>query len=186
MSALNVVEVQLLDQLTARRLVSEARNALAVADDLLARLYAGRAWEALGHADWPALCVAELPELRHLKMRSEARLARVGALDALGASTREIAAATGSSVGQAHRDRQRLRLVEPAPVDTRPRHVQVATLVATRGGKGLTIEEAQRRTGWTYGATSGALSRAERVGLVTRPADVDRRGGFRPYVGTGR
>jgi hypothetical protein len=172
MTAPNVVEVQLLDQLTARRLVSEARNALAVADDLLARLYAGRAWEALGHADWSALCAAELPELRHLKMRAEARIARVQALDSLGASTREIAAATGSSVGQAHKDRLKLRTAEPAPADTRPRHVQIAALVAARGTKGLTIEEAQRRTGWTYGATSGALSRAERVGLVTRPADL--------------
>lgn len=178
----NVVEVQLLDQLTARRLVSEARNALAVADDLLARLYAGRAWEALGHASWEALCAAELPELRHLKMRAEARLGRVAALDALGASTREIAAATGSSVGQAHKDRQRLRVLEPAPVDERPAHVRVVELVAARGARGLTIEEAQRRTGWTYGATSGALSRAERLGLVERPAHLDRRGPFRPYV----
>lgn len=181
MNAANVVGVQLLDQLTARRLVSEARKALDTADALLARLYAGRAWEALGLASWEALCTERLPELRHIKLRADVRLDRVRALDALGASTREIAAATGSSVGQAHKDRLKLRVVQDTPVDTRPRHVQVAALVAARGVKGLTIEEAQRRTGWTYGATSGALSRAEKLGLVYRPADMESRNGFRPY-----
>lgn len=175
--------VELLDTAAARRLVSEARNALAVADDLLARLFAGRAWEALGHADWDALCAAELPELRHLKMRPAARLARVAALDAVGATTRQIAVATGASVGQAHADRKALAAsAAPAGVDARPAHVVVAGLVAAAGARGLTIPQAQRRTGWTYGATSGALSRAERRGLVHRPARLDPRGGFHPYV----
>jgi hypothetical protein len=174
-----------LDQLEARRLIGAARNALALADDLLARLYAGRAWEALGHADWPALCAAELPELRHLKMRTAPRRERVAALHALGASVREIAAATGASVGSTHNDVQAITAAAPAPVvDDRPAHVRVAELVAAAGAAGLTIPQAQRRLGWTYGATSGALSRAERRGLVVRPAHLDPRGGFRPYVAT--
>lgn len=181
-TAPNVVD-QALDQATARRLVSEARNALAVADDLLARLYAGRAWEVLGHADWPALCAAELPELRHLKMRAAPRRERVAVLLERGATVRDVAAATGASVGTAHNDVRVLTDVAAAPViDTRPAHVQVAGLVAAAGARGLTIPQAQRRTGWTYGATSGALSRAERRGLVTRPAHLDPRGGFRPYT----
>lgn len=171
-----------LDQRTARRLLSEARNALALADDLLARLYAGRAWEVLGHADWPALCAAELPELRHLKMRTPARRERVAALLEHDATVRDIAAATGSSVGTAHNDVQALTTVAaPAELDPRPAHVRVAELVAAAGAAGLTIPQAQRRTGWTYGATSGALSRAERRGLVERPTDLPPRGGFRPY-----
>jgi hypothetical protein len=178
--------VEALDQLTARRLVSEARNALALADDLIARLYAGRAWEALGHADFAALCAAELPELRHIKLRAPARQARAALLFAAGASVREVAAATGASVGQAHNDRAALsRLLNRAAAQTeqsaQPAHVIVAELVAAAGARGLTIPQAQRRLGWTYGATSGALSRAERRGMVHRPAGLERRGGYRPY-----
>jgi hypothetical protein len=92
------VTVEVLDQLTARRLVSEARNALALSDDLLARLYAGRAWEALGHADWPALCAAELPELRHLKLRAGPRRDQVGAMADARRTVRDVAAAFGTSV----------------------------------------------------------------------------------------
>lgn len=183
------VAVAALDQLTARRLVSEARNALALADDVLARLYAGRAWEALGHRDWSALCAAELPELRHLKLRKAPRLERVRLLIAAGATERDVAAATGSSVGQAHNDVRELRLPGARGAgESRcgehgaPAHVIVARLVAAAGARGLTIPQAQRKTGWTYGATSGALSRAERRGLVHRPAALDPRGGFRPYV----
>jgi hypothetical protein len=178
-----------LDQLEARRLIGAARNALALADDLLARLYAGRAWEALGHADWPALCAAELPELRHLKMRTAPRRERVAALHALGASVREIAAATGASVGSTHNDVAILTAAAPgsddvSPGAAAPAHVRVAELVAAAGRAGLTIPQAQRRLGWTYGATSGALSRAERRGLVERPVDLEQRGGFRPYRAT--
>jgi hypothetical protein len=60
--------------------------------------------------------------------------------------------------------------------------VIVAGVVAAAGVKGLTIPQAMRRLGWTYGATSGALSRAERRGLVTRPAGLEQRGGYRPYT----
>jgi hypothetical protein len=182
-SALNVVEAPALDQLAARRLVSEARNALAVADELLARLYAGRAWEALGHPDWPTLCERELPELRHLKMRTGPRRERVRLLADAGATVRDVAVGTGSSVGQAHADLKAVREDQVAPsADERARHVIVAELVAAAGARGLTIPQAQRRLGWSYGATSGALSRAERRGLVTRPEHLERRAGFRPYT----
>jgi hypothetical protein len=117
----------LLDARTARRLVGEARNALALADDLLARLYAGRAWEVLGHKDWPALCAAELPELRHLKMRTPARRERVAALLEHGATIRDIAAATGASVGTAHGD--------------------VATITAATTGDGLRATDARTSLG---------------------------------------
>jgi hypothetical protein len=182
-----------LEQFEARRLVSEARNALALADDLLARLYAGRAWLALGHADWPALCAAELPELRHLKLRAGPRRARSAALHALGATVRDIAAATGASVGTAHGDVATLTAgpgssslgVAPGGAPA-PSYVLVARVVAAAGAAGLTIPQVQRRLGWTPGATSGALSKAERRGLVSRPLDLPRRGVYRPYVTTGK
>lgn len=187
MSAANVVEAPVLEQLESRRLLSEVRNALALADDLLARLYAGRAWESLGHPDWPTLCERELPELRHLKMRTGPRRERARALLEQGATVRDVAAATGASVGTAHNDVAAVRnLRNRAAAQTeqiaQPAHVIVAELVAAAGARGLTIPQAQRRLAWTYGATSGALSRAERRGLVTRPGDLERRGGFRPYV----
>jgi hypothetical protein len=180
------VVVEVLDQRAARRLVSDARNALAVADDVLARLYAGRAWEALGHADWSALCAAELPELRHLKLRAGPRRARVAALLAAApdATVRDVVAVTGASLGTAHADLAAVRGsgAAPAAVEHRAAHVIVTEVVTVAGARGLTIPQVQRRLGWTYGATSGALSRAERRGLLHRPADLDPRGGFRPYV----
>ena len=188
MTAATIAPAPVLELLEARRLVSEARNALSLADDLLARLYGGRAWVALGHADWPALCAAELPELRHLKMRSAPRRERVAALLAHGATVRDIAAATGASVGTAHNDVATLTATSAgagraatSPADV-PAHVLVAELVAGAGARGLTIPQAQRRTGWTYGAASGALSRAERRGLVVRDRAIEQRGGFRPYT----
>jgi transposase len=188
----NTATVELLDIDTARRLTAQARDALAIADDVLARLYAGRVWLAYGHAGWAEYCAAELPELRHLKMRTAPRRERVAALHARGASVRDIAAATGASVGSVHGDIA--RLAPPASVrapavsgtsygDRTPAHVRAAAVVAAAGAAGLTIPQVQRRLGWSYGATSGALSRAERRGLVTRPLDLGRRGGFRPYTG---
>jgi transposase len=184
--------VELLDIDTARRLTAQARDALAIADDVLARLYAGRVWLAYGHAGWAEYCAAELPELRHLKMRTGPRRERVAALHAQGASVRDIAAATGASVGSVHGDIATLTRAAPdgGTGGTQSRretsgaaHVRVAAVVAAAGAAGLTIPQVQRRLGWSYGATSGALSRAERRGLVTRPLDLDRRGGFRPYTG---
>jgi hypothetical protein len=90
----------------ARRLTARIRDALALADDLLARAYAGRAWEALGHASWAAYCAAELPELRHIKLRAPERRARIQALRAAapGISVRDLAAGTGASVGTVQND----------------------------------------------------------------------------------
>jgi hypothetical protein len=76
------------------------------------------------------------------------------------------------------------RLPSPRPGGCRPTYAIVADAVAAAGAKGLTIPQAQRRLGWTYGATSGALSRAERRGLLHRPAHLEQRGGYRPYTGT--
>jgi hypothetical protein len=111
---------------------------------------------------------------------------RVAALLAVDpdATVRDLAAATGSSVGTAHGDVAAVRDV-PQPADCTAQlsaHERVAALVAAAGARGLTIPQAQRRLGWTYGATSGALSRAERRGLVHRPGGLEQRGGFRPYV----
>jgi hypothetical protein len=104
----------------ARRLTARIRDALALADDLLAAAYAGRALEALSHPSWEAYCAAELPELRHLKLRSAARRQRAARLLEVGATERDVAAATGPSTGTAHNDVAHLRapvlkLSKPSP-----------------------------------------------------------------------
>jgi hypothetical protein len=105
-----------LQQTTARQRLTAIRNALALADDLLAQAYAARDWEALGHASWEAYCAAEIPELRHLKLRAPERRARIQTLRnaAPGISVRELAAATGASVGTVHGDLAAPRPAEPA------------------------------------------------------------------------
>jgi hypothetical protein len=175
-----------LDQLAAvraRRRVGAIRDALAVADDLLAQSFADRDWEALGHPDWATYCATELPELRHLKLRAEPRRARVAALLAAGApSVRDLAAATGAAVGTIHGDLARLRPAAPsAPVSKVARTLE---LVAAAGAAGLTVEQLRRATRWHHGQASAVLHRLAAAGRVTyrRPA---RRGQFGTYVAQG-
>ena len=95
-----------------------------------------------------------------------------------GLPQRAIAAPFGVSLGKVNGALRSRRRGGVSPIGSdvaevaapAPAHVRVAQLVAAAGTRGLTIPQAQRRLGWTYGATSGALSRAERRGLVERPA----------------
>jgi hypothetical protein len=163
----------------ARRRVGAIRDALAVADDLLAAAYADRDWAALGHASWAAYCAAELPELRHLKLRAEARQARVAALLDAGASRREIAAGTGASLGQVQKDVAALTAAHrPAPPARRT--VRVLDLIAAAGDAGLTVHQLARKDRCGQAAASACLSRLAAAGKVRRlPA---RRGVASPYV----
>jgi hypothetical protein len=168
----------LLSAAEARRLTGQIRDALAVADDLLARAYAGRAWEVLGHKSWEAYCASELPELRHLKMRADVRRARVAVLDGLGASTREIAAATGSSVGQAHNDRKALTAPAPGDISSGPNGAvsktdRLMALLAAHPG-GLTARQVEARTGWHHGSASAALTRLHQAGRIGYRAPAKR------------
>lgn len=171
-----------LDTAAARRLVSEARNALALADDLLARLYAGRAWIALGHADWPALCAAELPELRHLKLRAAAREARAAALLAAAPelSVRDLVAATGASVGTAHATLTKLRAVEPAaPAAVVPLTDRIVQLLAAHPG-GLDVFTVAKRLKVRQAQVSPALHRLAVSGRIAyiRPVTRGRTGTY--------
>jgi hypothetical protein len=181
----NLVERQALDVEHARAATDRLRLTLTDAHEQLIELYRGRAHEVLGYgrglAGWTAYLAAEFGELLHVVPTADQLAAMVDA----GMSQREAAAPFGVSLGKVNGLLQARRSPAPAPAaDDRPTYVRVAALVAAAGARGLTIPQAQRRTGWTYGATSGALSRAERRGLVTRPAHLDQRGGFRPYVAT--
>lgn len=164
----------LLDAREARRLTGQIRDALAVADDLLARAYAGRAWEVLGHKSWEAYCAAELPELRHIKLRKAERLARAAVLYGLGASVREAAAATGSSVGQAHNDRKAITAPPPAPAGPVCKTARVLDLLAAAGDKGLTARQVEARTGWHHGSASAALTRLHQAGRIAYRAPAKR------------
>jgi hypothetical protein len=168
----------------ARRRVGAIRDALAVADDLLAAAYADRDWAALGHASWAAYCAAELPELRHLKLRAEARQARVAALLDAGASRREIAAGTGASLGQVQKDVAALsNLRNRAAAQTEQsaqRTVRTLALLAAAGDAGLTVHQLARKDRCGQAAASACLSRLAAAGKVRRlPAP---RGVASPYV----
>lgn len=167
-------------RLDARRRVAAIRDALAVADDLLAAAYAARDWETLGHADWLAYCAAELPELRHIKMRAPARRQRVSALLAAGATMREMAAATGASLGTVHGDVDQLqRASAPAPA-AGTRVDRVVALLIAAGPAGLTVHQLARKERCHHGAASAALSRLAAAGRARRlPAP---RGVTSPYV----
>jgi hypothetical protein len=160
----------ILTEIGARRLTARIRDALAVADDLLAQAYQGRAWEALGYDSWAEYCSKELPELRHLKMRAEARRERVRALLAEGASRREMAAATGADVATVHRDVVFIEgrtVANATPVEDSPAEVepdlpkteQVVRLVAAQAEKGMTCLEIEHEMGWRHGVASGPVSR---------------------------
>lgn len=164
----------------ARQRVSAIRNALALADDLLAQAFARQDWLALNHPSWAAYCAAELPELRHIKLRKAERLARVSVLAAAGASVRDIAAATGASVGTIHSD---LTPAAPAPLEVSAA-ARVRTALADAGPRGLTTLEAARRARCTQGAASGELSRLARTGRACSPTIT--RSGYGVYVTGGR
>lgn len=183
-----------LDVDTARAATDRLRLTLTDAHEQLIELYRGRAHEVLGYgrglAGWTAYLAAEFGELLHVVPTADQLAAMVEA----GLSQREAAAPFGVSLGKVNGLlRARRATVPPVPAAsasapagaaTVPAHVRVAQVVAAAGAKGLTIPQVQRRLGWTYGATSGALSRAERRGLLTRPADLEPRAGFRPYRST--
>lgn len=157
--AVSAPVLEQLDQFAARRLTADIRNALAVADDLLARAYTGRVWLALGHKDWRTYCAAELPELRTLKMRAEPRLARVALLVAAGASVSDVQAATGASRGQAHADIKTLTAVEPAaPVAVVPLTDRIVELLAKHPG-GLSVFDIAKRLKVRQAQVSPALTR---------------------------
>jgi hypothetical protein len=163
----------------ARKLTARIRDAVALADDLLVRAYEGRAWEALGHDSWSAYCAAELPELRMVKLRAEARRERAAALREAGASIPEIVVATGSSLGTIHRDltpapvpfqmesRQPVQVAPPVHLSNVDRAV---ALVAAQGTRGLTVRELCLEAGWHHGQASGALTKAHQRGLIVRSA----------------
>jgi hypothetical protein len=181
-----------LDTATARAATDRLKLTLVDAHDQLIGLWRDRAHVALGYGDglpgWQAYLAAEFGELLHVLPTAD----QLGAMVDAGMTQREVAAPFGVSLGKVNgllrsrRDGAGGSTGHPSPVapDDRPTWAQVADIVAAAGPKGLTIPQVVRRTGWTYGAASGALSRAERRGRVTRPADLDQRGGFRPYRGT--
>jgi hypothetical protein len=172
-----------LDAAQARAATDRLRLTLTDAHEQLIGLWRTRAHEALdygaGVTGWAAYCAAEFGELLNVLPTAE----QLEAMSAAGMPQRALAAPFGVSLGKVNGVLRARRAPAPAPVvDARPAHVRVAELVAAAGAAGLTIPQAQRRLGWTYGATSGALSRAERRGLVTRPGHLEPRNGFRPYV----
>jgi hypothetical protein len=158
-------------QTTARQRLTAIRNALALADDLLAQAYAAEDWKALGHADFASYCAAEIPELRHLKLRAPERRARIQTLRdaAPGISVRELAAATGAAVGTVHAD---LAVPRPAEQAAGAPGSKVAQTLALLEGGPLTVHQLAKRKRWHHGQASAVLSRLAAAGRIayTPPA----------------
>jgi hypothetical protein len=173
-----------LDVEAARAATDRLRLTLTDAHEQLIALWQRRAHEALNYGPgvpgWTAYCAAEFGALLNVLPTTE----QLAAMADAGMPQRAIAAPFGVSLGKVNGRLRQRRQVEAAPAaqEHRAAHVIVAEVVGAAGARGLTIPQVQRRVGWTYGAVSGALSRAERRGLVYRPADLDPRGGFRPYL----
>lgn len=176
--------LELLDVDTARAATDRLRLTLTDAHEQLLELFRRRAHEALGYgkgtAGWSAYCAAEFGDLLHVKPSAEQLAAMVDG----GMTQRQAAAPFAVSLGTVNAALRSRRTAPAAPAPAGPAHVQAARVVAAAGAAGLTIPQVQRRLGWTPGATSGALSRAERAGLVGRPLELPRRGVYRPYVAT--
>jgi transposase len=91
-----VVEGEVLDEVTARELVTYVRSGLDDLFEAIRRLWIGRAWLALGYLTWAEMCDAEFP-LR-LALPRDDRKQLEGSLAREGMTTRAISDALG--VGQ--------------------------------------------------------------------------------------
>jgi DNA-binding transcriptional ArsR family regulator len=96
-----------LNSTEARRLTEQLRATLAVAVDLLGRIFDGRGWEALGYPTWEDYCAQELPDLARLGrgLPHPERQAVVAALrEDHGMSLRAISRPLGLSHQTVYRD----------------------------------------------------------------------------------
>jgi hypothetical protein len=180
-----------LDAAQARAATDRLILTLTDAHTQLIDLWRSGAHTALGYgpgvAGWSAYCAAEFGALLNVLPTAD----QLQAMSAAGMPQRALAAPFGVSLGKVNgllRRRCNGAAAGPeSPASTEagptlPTYAVAAATVAAAGAKGLTIPQAQRRLGWTYGAVSGALSRAERKGLVSRPTTLEQRNGYRPYV----
>jgi predicted transcriptional regulator len=172
-----------LQQTTARQRLTAIRNALALADDLLAQAYAARDWEALGHPSWEAYCAAEIPELRHLKLRAPERRARIQTLRnaAPAISVRELAAATGAAVGTVHADLAPAVAPAAGAIDPAAGTGTVARVLAVLQSGPADVFTIARKTKLRQAQVSPALSRLAAAGRITY-TPPDRRGGTGTYA----
>jgi hypothetical protein len=189
----------------ARKLTASIRRKLEDADAELVRAYEGRVWEALDLPDWATWVAQSFPELESIKLSVPARQERAVVLRLVGASERDIAAATGVSPASIHADLAAARkrgLLDAEPTTTRGRdgrdrpsraaareQAQVERhgltilmheawqRVAGCGDGGMTCLELERRARWRHGRASSLLHRLERAGLV------ERSGAFRDEYG---
>jgi hypothetical protein len=97
-----VIDRDLLE-VEARALVDSIRADITDVGERIATAYLGRAWIALGYADWDSLCDAEFEGAR-LRVPREVRAELVQSLSAAGLSTRAAAKALGVGKSTINRD----------------------------------------------------------------------------------
>lgn len=99
----DVVQERDLNEIEARRLVDGMRADVADLGERIATAYIGRAWLALGHPSWDALCDVEFDGAR-LRIPREQRVEQVQSLRSAGLSTRAIGSALGVGDATVRRD----------------------------------------------------------------------------------
>lgn len=122
MSALTERAPTILTAAGARKLTASIARKLQDADGELLRAWEGRVWEALDLPDWSTWCAVSFPELQSVRLAVPTRQERAKVLRLVGASEREIAAATGVSPASTHADLTALR--ERGELDGEPATVR--------------------------------------------------------------
>jgi hypothetical protein len=186
-----------LDVARVRAKIADARRQLAGARELLAELYASRAWVTLGLDSWQTLCAQELPELAQLLSLAE-RQSLVVELRRGGMSLRAAAAPAGVAPNTARKwlDDAGVQLATVTSLDgkqrpatagpkwRRPRVAKVdrvVQLVVDAGPDGLTVFDLMASTRWRQSSAAAALCRLAAAGRITyRPGA--RRGQVGRYV----
>lgn len=143
----------------ARKLTTSIARKLEDADAELVRAFDGRIWEALDLPDWSTWVAVSFPDLQAIKLSVPARQERAKVLRLVGASERDIAAATGVSPASTHADLAALRgrgelAGEPTTTRSRDGRDRPARQPATtprevaqqaRGGLTILMSEAWQR-----------------------------------------
>lgn len=186
-----------LDVARVRAKLDQARELLAGARELLAELYAERAWVTLGLDSWQTLCARELPELAELLTLAE-RQSLVVELRRGGMSLRAAAAPAGVAPNTARKwlDHAGVQLASVTSLDGRVRPAaaaapakrrrvvkvdRVVQLVVDAGDAGLTVFDLIERTRWRQSSAAAALCRLAAAGRLQYLAPA-RRGQVGRYV----
>lgn len=152
----------------ARSLTDKIRTTVTVAHDLIAAAYQGRAWVALGYADWDTYCSAEFEQARMVRLGREERREIVSDLREQGMSTRAIAGGLGVDHATVARD------IRTGDAHASPVADATPALVVGIDGKKYTAKPKSNRRALPDAVKSAVFDLTKAVEKVERLLDDDR------------